>query len=44
MAGSLAYKVKPFQEASYPVSGEGSTRGLIVEGDGDDEKHLHLEH
>lgn len=37
-AGSLHIRSNYPSEAPIPASGEGSTRGLIVEGDGDDEK------
>ena len=36
--GSLHIRSNYPSEAPIPASGEGSTRGLIVEGDGDDEK------
>lgn len=36
--GSVHFKAGEPSEADIPSSGDGSTRGLIVEGDGDDEK------
>ena len=36
--GSVHFKAGEPSEADIPTSGDGSTRGLIVEGDGDDEK------
>tara|TARA_R110001592_G_scaffold124341_1_gene333134 strand:+ start:1210 stop:2565 length:1356 start_codon:yes stop_codon:yes gene_type:complete len=36
--GSVHFKAGEPSEADIPSQGEGSTRGLIVEGDGDDEK------
>ena len=36
--GSAHFKAGYSSEAVIPISGEGSTRGVIVEGDGDDDK------
>jgi len=36
--GSVHFKAGEPSESDIPTSGDGSTRGLIVEGDGDDEK------